>query len=94
MNNRLLGIQILDVGNQEISAFEFSMKMSIEAGLYSLKIFCSDLSGAIETRNREDSGWIGPIRVNWDYEGKQPPFHGMFGIPTHGRDLVSEKEIF
>lgn len=94
MNNRLLGMKIIDSNEQSISAFEFEMDMAIEAGLYSLKITCSDPTASSAIGATEESGWIGPLRIDWDYEGQQPPFFGMFGIPVRGRGLTSDGEAF
>lgn len=32
-----------------------------------------------------DTGWLGPIKVSWDYMNKVPPFFGMFGLNASSR---------
>ncbi|MES2935169.1 MAG: ABC transporter ATP-binding protein [Pseudomonadota bacterium] len=92
-NNRLLGIEILDGVDQSITIFEFDLDMTIEGGLYALKIICSNPTATSDSNDREESGWIGPIKVNWDYKSSPAPFLGMFGIPTRGRCIKTEKAL-
>ena len=61
----------------------FCFDLNIEAGQYSYQIilakqnqFCNKGPSIDETP------WLGPLEVVWDYENQKAPFLGMFGIPV------------
>jgi lipopolysaccharide transport system ATP-binding protein len=33
----------------------------------------------------DETPWLGPLAIEWDYENQKAPFMGMFGIPCAGR---------
>lgn len=83
----------------EFAIFEMDISCMIEAGLYT---FCVFLSHILAVPNRgnmlDESSWIGPITVTWDYENDKAPWLGMFGMPTKARisdlkRLISETEL-
>lgn len=78
----------------EFSIFEIELACLIEAGAYT---FCLTLGLAFNTPNLgttlDESPWLGPITVTWDYETKRAPWFGMFGIPTEVRFLSVEESI-
>jgi lipopolysaccharide transport system ATP-binding protein len=84
--NRLHGVEILDDGFSTV-AYELELDMLLEAGQYSCKVVCTDELSLGDRGVREHTGWIGPLRIDWDYEASQPPFFGMFGLPARSRDL-------
>lgn len=67
----------------EDMTFEFEIPLSIEAGEYTLLVSIvrpKGQSGDII----DETGWLGPISVNWDYS-EIPPFYGLVGLGTTGR---------
>ncbi|MDB5887816.1 MAG: hypothetical protein JWM03_688 [Rhodocyclales bacterium] len=89
---RQLGVAISDACSAGVAVFEFELDMMLEAGLYSCKVVCTDQSSGSDVGVRESSGWIGPVQISWNYEEKQPPFFGMFGLPVRSRGLSHEPE--
>jgi lipopolysaccharide transport system ATP-binding protein len=37
----------------------------------------------------DETPWLGPIKLEWDYKNKKAPFLGMFGLPVK----IEEKKI-
>jgi len=77
----------LDI-NQE-AVFELDIQLSMEAGDYSL---CTSLvhpskdgtSGTIF----DETPWVGPIHVHWNYCDEEPPFYGLVGMNCKGKFLL------
>lgn len=61
----------------------FNIKCDMEAGDYTLHF---SLSSPSILPNRattiDESPWLGPLSVEWDYENKKAPFLGMFDLPV------------
>lgn len=79
----------------EIVEIEFCFDLNIEAGQYSYKIilakqnqFCNKGPSINETP------WLGPLDVSWDYENQKAPFLGMFGIPVMVKEMKKFKLEF
>jgi lipopolysaccharide transport system ATP-binding protein len=79
-----MGIDISDQPSG-VAVFEFAVGMTLEGGRYSCKAACMEQLSEQETSAREDTGWLGPLQVSWDYGDRQPPFFGMFGLPITGK---------
>ncbi|WP_278389885.1 ABC transporter ATP-binding protein [Stutzerimonas kunmingensis] len=66
------------------SIIEFDCLM--EGGEYT---YCIYLSVAEEGANVgeliAESGWLGPLRITWNYANEVPPFFGMFGMRATSR---------
>lgn len=73
--------------------FELGMTCMVEAGEYT---FAGFLGRSTERPNRgetlEQTPWLGPLRVEWDYDMDKAPFIGMFGLPCNGRYVFPESE--
>ena len=87
----VLGVEPFSVESSDILFFELEVVCNIESGKYT---FLAELSYAGEQPNRgvvlNETPWLGPITITWDYENKKAPFLGMFHIPVQGRfDKVS-----
>ena len=87
-----MGVEIADDESPNAAAFDIEIDMALEAGLYSCNIVCTDQPSFTDVGKRDESGWIGPLRVNWNYEDRQPPFFGMFGLPARSRGLIAYSE--
>ena len=77
-----LGLTPPKLKDYQAVVFEMRVKLTIEAGNYSLKINLGHLISPNQGENVHSSGSIGPIVVYWDYENDLAPFLGMFGLPA------------
>ena len=62
--------------------FELNISLFIEAGEYSLYVNLGYETNRNRGRILDESGVIGPISVNWDYENDLAPFLGKAGLPA------------
>ena len=69
-------------GKSAFAIFQFEIDMMVEAGPYSLMAAFGRPVGKNRGEAMDDTGWIGPLQVNWDYERDTAPFLGMFGLPV------------
>lgn len=76
----------------------FIIRCDMEAGNYTLNF---NLSSPAELANRgllvDETSWIGPLVIEWDYENKRAPFLGMFKLPVsleiaEGENAPEEKK--
>lgn len=80
-------IDLPKLSHGEYAIFELDVDCMLEAGSYT---FSASLA-YIDLPNRgvaiDDSPWIGPLTITFDYENTKAPWLGMFGIPTRARVL-------
>jgi lipopolysaccharide transport system ATP-binding protein len=69
-------------GTSQRAVFRFEMELAIEAGQYSVQAYLGEAIGPGTGRIVNETPALGPIAVNWDYEGERAPFYGMFGLPS------------
>ena len=63
-------------------AIEFQLKCIIEAGLYTVNFTLSHPSDLPNRGiNLDETPWLGPLKIEWDYENTKAPFLGMFDVP-------------
>jgi lipopolysaccharide transport system ATP-binding protein len=71
------------------AAFELNIQLSIESGNYSL---CASLVKASENGTSgvviDETPWMGPFLIHWDYAQEVPPFYGLAGMNSGGVFLV------
>ena len=80
----------LNEGDEAI--FELKINMSIEAGDYTFSMSInqpdqSQTSGIII----DETPWIGPIKIYWNYEKYVPPFFGICGMQSSISFLTNNK---
>ncbi|PYQ12044.1 MAG: ABC transporter ATP-binding protein [Acidobacteria bacterium] len=67
----------------EFGVFEITLTCMIEAGAYTFRV---TLGASREELNRgmklDETPWLGPLTIRWDYEAEVAPFLGMFGLPA------------
>lgn len=72
---------VLKDGSHGIAVFKIGCEM--EAGNYTLNF---NLSHPLESPNLgvtvDETSWIGPLVIEWDYENMKAPFLGMFNLPV------------
>lgn len=73
--------QTLPAGS--VGGVAFQIRCDIEAGSYTIHF---SLSSPSHLPNRgttvDETPWLGPLTVEWDYENKKAPFLGMFALPV------------
>jgi len=83
-----LGMELPRLKCRDHAVFEMEITNMIEAGRYTFSI---KLGYSLDEANKgivvDETPWLGPLAVEWDYERKKAPFMGMFGIPCTGRFL-------
>jgi lipopolysaccharide transport system ATP-binding protein len=62
--------------------FEFEIDCMLEAGLYSIMVTFGNPSNPNQGELLDQTGWLGPLLIDWDYEFEKAPFLGMFGLPV------------
>lgn len=84
VGSHVLGMPALSSEGALFAVLRFELDMMLEAGLYSLNVAFARLAGTNKGELLDETGWIGPVQVCWDYEAEPAPFLGMFGIPVVG----------
>lgn len=83
------GLPPLSSGNSEFAVFKLEIKLMLEAGQYGLMVAFGQPVRKNEGKVLDDTGWIGPFQIHWDYENQTAPFLGMFGLPVRGELVES-----
>ena len=87
-----LGLTVRKPPTNEVSFVQFKMSAMIEAGLYTFRVI---LAQTVDSANRglvvDETPWLGPLTISWDYENDRAPFLGMFGIPVSGKSCDPEE---
>lgn len=88
------GLPPFSVQAGEVACFELTMDFNFEAGAYT---FQAVLASAATLPNRsqrlDESPWLGPVEVRWDYENERAPFLGMFGPPVQARFIANPPHV-
>lgn len=73
--------QVLEEG--AVGIVVFKVKCDMEAGVYTLHFSISS-PGNLPNRATtvDETPWLGPLSVEWDYENYKAPFLGMFDLPV------------
>lgn len=83
-NSKRVGVENCEAQGVPHAVFTFDLQLTLEAGLYSLKVGISQPSGYNKGSELDTTGWFGPFRIDWNYETELAPFLGMFGLPVSG----------
>ena len=73
--------------------FEVTVKPLLEAGNYSFRVSIGQptgVGGAGEVV--DETPWLGPLQVLWDYQSEVPPFFGMVGLKSAARFVIPRGE--
>ncbi|MHB1947195.1 MAG: ABC transporter ATP-binding protein [Gammaproteobacteria bacterium] len=78
----------------ELSIYEIELECLIEAGKYTFSVSLG-LASTIPNQGQtvDESPWLGPITITWDYYSKKAPWYGMFGIPTRSRFISLNSDM-
>jgi lipopolysaccharide transport system ATP-binding protein len=74
-----------DAGHSGIRFFELEMDLMIEAGQYGLLVNLGYETEKNRGQVLDETGILGPINVNWNYDKDLAPFLGKVGLPVSAR---------
>lgn len=81
----MLGMEPLSSKNDAYGMFEIEIGCMIEAGLYSILVSWGISTTPNQGQVIDITDWIGPLKIDWDYEANRAPFLGMVGLPVQCR---------
>jgi lipopolysaccharide transport system ATP-binding protein len=82
--NMKIPLPALQVGQEAI--FELDIQMLLEAGEYVLSASLTQPSACGATGTIiDETPWLGPIQVSWNYSEEIPPFYGLAGMNCSAR---------
>ena len=87
----LIGLEACSSGKEYFAFVEFEICLMLEAGLYSFMIFYGKPTKSNQGQKIDNTDWIGPIHIEWNYETQRAPFLGMFGLPARAKLVRSER---
>jgi lipopolysaccharide transport system ATP-binding protein len=78
-----LGLEMPSSLGRNVASFTLALKMQLEAGQYSLQVSLGTVgSNSNQGNTLDETPWLGPLTLSWDYSASVPPFYGMFGLPV------------
>jgi lipopolysaccharide transport system ATP-binding protein len=77
----------------EYGCFEMKLDCMIEAGQYTFLVALTLASDAHRGVRTDETPWLGPISVKWNYDAGPAPFYGLFGLPTAVRFRKPEEAV-
>ena len=77
-----VGMEPLSTKGGSYGVFEFEIDCMLEAGLYSIMVAFGNPSTLNQGELIDQTDWLGPLLIDWDYELEKAPFLGMFGLPV------------
>ena len=77
-----LGIEPPSAKDGSYGVFELELDCMLEAGLYSIMFAVGTPTVPNQGEYLDQTDWLGPLRVDWNYELERAPFLGMFGLPV------------
>jgi lipopolysaccharide transport system ATP-binding protein len=93
MSSYLMGMAPLSTKERSYGIFEFEIDCMIEAGLYSVMVAYGLPNAPNRGKRLDETGWLGPLQINWDYEMEIAPFLGMFGLPVRGKFDCERRKV-
>jgi lipopolysaccharide transport system ATP-binding protein len=82
----------LEIGQEAV--FELTLRLAIEAGEYALRanVGRNDPERVETGIVIDETPWLGPVQVWWDYMQDTPPFYGLVGLEGTG-NFIANKEV-
>jgi lipopolysaccharide transport system ATP-binding protein len=81
------GLQPPSLAPGERGWFEMELTCMIEAARYTFLVAMSVAAEPNRGTRVDETPWLGPLTVTWDYDALPAPFHGLFGLPSEARFL-------
>ncbi len=86
-----MGLEPLSTKDNSYGAIEFDIDCMLEAGLYSIMVSIGKLSAPNRGELLDQTSWLGPLLIDWNYELEKAPFMGMFGLPVRSHIMFKQK---
>ena len=81
-----LKLQPPSLSARQQALFELTIQLALEAGEYIFGVSLTQPFGdGIGGRLIDESAWIGPFQVKWNYNADVPPFYGQVGLNSVGK---------
>ena len=81
------------LGIGEEAVFELGIQLSLEAGDYVLSASLAQPSENLITGSQiDETPWLGPFRVIWNYNEEVPPFYGMVGLNAESLFILNARK--
>jgi lipopolysaccharide transport system ATP-binding protein len=77
-----LGWKPLSTQGNSYGVIEFEIDCMLESGLYSIMVSFGLPIALNQGELLDQTGWLGPLQINWNFELDRAPFMGMFGLPV------------
>lgn len=84
-----MGVTAPKLGSGQEATFELQMRLALEGGSYAYNVSLSipSLNG-VGGELIDESPWVGPFQIYWNYEKEIPPFYGLAGMESTARFIV------
>lgn len=89
INSHTMGLPPLSSGEAAFGILQLEVDMALEGGPYSLNVAFGRPLAANSGELWDETGWMGPLQVQWDYENDTAPFLGMFGLPVRSEVFIA-----
>jgi lipopolysaccharide transport system ATP-binding protein len=86
-----MGWAALSTKGSSYGIIEFDMDCMLEAGLYSIMVSCGLPIALNQGELLDQTGWLGPLQIDWNFEFEKAPFLGMFGLPVKAHIALQKK---
>ena len=88
-SSHTLGLDMPSCLGGNVASFALALKMQLEAGQYTLQVSLSNVGrSANQGFTLDETPWLGPLTLSWDYSTSVPPFYGMVGLPAQTAPLA------
>lgn len=82
-SSHTLGLDMPSCLGGNVASFVLDLKMQLEVGQYSLQVSLGSVGPQKnQGHSMDETPWLGPLTLSWDYSTSAPPFYGMFGLPA------------
>lgn len=92
MGSYFMGMEPLSTKGNSYGVFELEMDCMLESGLYSIMVTLGISRAPNLGESLDQTDWLGPLLIDWNYELEKAPFLGMFGVPVQCRYISPAPE--
>lgn len=91
MGSQTLRTEVPSLTSGSSVVFQLKLTLAIEAGNYTFAVKLAHQGNAGNPGcYLDETPWLGPIQVLWDYHKEMPPFHGMVGLPATAQFVTKD----
>lgn len=89
VGSHTLGLAAPKLEEGQEATFELGVKLALEGGSYAYSVSLSvPAANGVGGELIDESPWIGPFQIYWNYEAEVPPFYGLAGMESSGKFIV------